>query len=97
MCGPSSVQSIDGSKVELVDGSILEPDQLIFSTGYKIDLPYLSQDIKDSFLNEQSNDIKVNLHNTLFKFNYDSFLYLVKMVVLKLVRIDYGTSDVVQV
>ena len=55
------LQHIDGSQVHFVNGSSIEVDQIVYCTGYSIDLPFLPQAIKEQILMEGSNQIKVNL------------------------------------
>ena len=42
-----------------MDGQSAEFDHIILCTGYKIDLPYLSQPIRDKVLDSETNEIKV--------------------------------------
>lgn len=42
-----------------MNGVSEEFDHIIMCTGYKIDLPYLSDDVKKAVLNQDTNEIKV--------------------------------------
>lgn len=55
----SNVQSIEGSKVTFVDGQSADFDVIVKCTGYKIDLPFLSEDLKKTILDEDSNSIRL--------------------------------------
>ena len=52
-------QSIDGSTVTFVNGQSADFDFIVKCTGYKIDLPFLSEELKRTILDEDSNSIKV--------------------------------------
>lgn len=54
-------QSIEGSKVTFVDGQSADFDVIVKCTGYKIDLPFLSEDLRRTILDEDSNSIRVRL------------------------------------
>ena len=54
-------QKIDGSKVTFMNGETAEFDDIILCTGYKIDLPFLSQPIRDKVLDSEKNSIKVSM------------------------------------
>ena len=53
------LQRIEGSKVYFINDECAEFDHIILCTGYKIDLPFLSEDIRDVILDPDHNDIKV--------------------------------------
>ena len=53
------LQRIEGSKVFFMDGSSAEFDNIILCTGYKIDLPYLEDRVRNVMLDDEHNDIKV--------------------------------------
>lgn len=54
-----NVTHIEGSMVHFVNGSSVEVDRIIYCTGYSIDLPFLSQSIKDQIMVEGTNKIKL--------------------------------------
>ncbi|RUS78357.1 hypothetical protein EGW08_013877 [Elysia chlorotica] len=54
-----NITHIDGSLVHFVNGSSIEADRIIYCTGYSIDLPFLSQSVKDQVMDEASNKIKL--------------------------------------
>ena len=60
-CLFNSFQKIEGSRVTFMSGESAEFDDIILCTGYKIDLPFLSQPIKDKVLDTEKNAIKVSL------------------------------------
>lgn len=54
-----NIQGFDGNKVLFEDGTEYEPDSVICCTGYKIDLPFLSDDLKKVILDEKRNTIEL--------------------------------------
>lgn len=54
-----NVQRIEGSKVFFVNGESGEFDHIVLCTGYKIDLPYLSDSVRQAVLDEDTNEIKL--------------------------------------
>ncbi|WAR28553.1 FMO5-like protein [Mya arenaria] len=54
-----NVQRIEGSKVVFMDDTSAEFDNIILCTGYKIDLPYLEDGVRDVVLDDEHNDIKL--------------------------------------
>jgi dimethylaniline monooxygenase (N-oxide forming) len=48
-----NVRRIAGNTVEFEDGSTLQPDVIIFCTGYRIDLPYLDDKIRKLVIDEK--------------------------------------------
>ncbi|XP_048744656.2 flavin-containing monooxygenase 5-like isoform X2 [Ostrea edulis] len=59
-----NVLNIEGSKVTFVNGESAEFDAIVMCTGYKIDLPFLSEELKKTILNEETNSI--NLYKNVF-------------------------------
>jgi dimethylaniline monooxygenase (N-oxide forming) len=53
-------QRIENKRVYFINGNSAEFDVIVFCTGYKIDLPFLSSEVKKTILDENSNDLKVN-------------------------------------
>ncbi|MBX7256896.1 MAG: NAD(P)-binding domain-containing protein [Candidatus Hydrogenedentes bacterium] len=56
ICVRPWIQCIEGSVVHFMDGSTEEADALIFGTGYELDLPFLSDELKQT-LNPDSKHI----------------------------------------
>lgn len=54
-----NIQRIEGSKVFFMNGESAEFDHIVLCTGYKIDLPYLCDTIREVVLDEERNDIKL--------------------------------------
>jgi lysine/ornithine N-monooxygenase len=52
-------QRIEGSRVYFVGGKSEEFDKIIMCTGYRIDLPFLSENMQKLVLNKETNEIKV--------------------------------------
>lgn len=52
-------QRIENKTVYFVNGEAAEFDTIILCTGYKINLPFLSENVKNTILNESNNDLKV--------------------------------------
>jgi lysine/ornithine N-monooxygenase len=64
--------------VFFVNGESGEFDHIVLCTGYKIDLPYLSDSVRQAVLDEDTNEIKVGYFTVLFKLIVilsDLFLY----------------------
>ncbi|CAC5402816.1 FMO [Mytilus coruscus] len=55
-----NIQRIENKKVYFINGESAEFDTIILCTGYKIDLPFLSDDVKQTVLDENSNNLKVS-------------------------------------
>lgn len=53
-------QRIENKRVYFINGNSAEFDAIVFCTGYKIDLPFLSSEVKKTILDEKSNDLKVD-------------------------------------
>lgn len=53
-----------------MNGVSEEFDHIIMCTGYKIDLPYLSDDVKKAVLNQDTNEIKVSIFKSLNKAHF---------------------------
>lgn len=43
-----------------MNGESAEFDAIVMCTGYKIDLPFLSEELKKTILNEETNSINVS-------------------------------------
>ncbi|XP_025079569.1 dimethylaniline monooxygenase [N-oxide-forming] 5-like isoform X2 [Pomacea canaliculata] len=54
-----NIAKIDGDTVHFVNGESGQFDNIIYCTGYKIDLPYLADDMHSKVLDEGSNNIKL--------------------------------------
>lgn len=52
-----NIANIEGDTVQFVTGEKAQFDKIIYCTGYKIDLPYLSDDVRLKVLDESANDI----------------------------------------
>lgn len=53
------IQSFDGKNVIFSDGSVQKFDLIIYCTGYKIALPFLSKEILDTDYLEETNDLQL--------------------------------------
>ncbi len=51
---------MEGKHVHFTNGESIEVDHVVFCTGYHIDVPFLSDEIKQTVLDEGSNSIKVS-------------------------------------
>jgi hypothetical protein len=47
-------QRIENKRVYFINGNSAEFDAIVFCTGYKIDLPFLSSEVKKTILDENS-------------------------------------------
>ncbi len=56
-----ALQRISSRTVHFEGDTSIEADKLIFCTGYKIDLPFLSEHLKSIILDEKTNAIKVSI------------------------------------
>lgn len=54
-----NIQRIEGKRVYFVNGVSEEFDHIIMCTGYKVDLPYLSEELRKTVLNEDTNEVKL--------------------------------------
>ncbi|KAK3728887.1 hypothetical protein RRG08_053498, partial [Elysia crispata] len=54
-----NITHIEGNLVHFVNGCSVEADRIIYCTGYSIDLPFLSQAVKDQIMVDGSNQIKL--------------------------------------
>ncbi|KAL3846575.1 hypothetical protein ACJMK2_017551 [Sinanodonta woodiana] len=54
-----NIQRIEGSRVYFIDGQSAEFENIIMCTGYKIDLPFLSEDLRQKVLDSDNNSIKL--------------------------------------
>ncbi|XP_013414250.1 dimethylaniline monooxygenase [N-oxide-forming] 5-like [Lingula anatina] len=54
-----NIQKIEGKTVHFTDGQSAEFDQIVLCTGYRIDLPYLADDVRSKVLDEGTNHIKL--------------------------------------
>lgn len=54
-------QKIQGDSVQFVNGETAQFDKIVYCTGYKIDLPYFSEDIRNKTLDAESNSLCVSL------------------------------------
>lgn len=54
-----NIQRIENKKVYFINGESAEFDAIVLCTGYKIDLPFLSDEIKNTILDDNSNDLKL--------------------------------------
>ncbi|CAH1781107.1 unnamed protein product [Owenia fusiformis] len=55
-----NIKKIQGSSVHFTNDEVVKDvDQLIYCTGYKIDLPYLSDDIRADLLDDATNEISL--------------------------------------
>ncbi|XP_060593695.1 flavin-containing monooxygenase 5-like [Ruditapes philippinarum] len=54
-----NIQRIEGSRVYFVGGKSEEFDKIIMCTGYRIDLPFLSENMQKLVLNKETNEIKL--------------------------------------
>lgn len=59
-----NIVKIEGDTVQFVNGETAQFDKIIYCTGYKIDLPYLSDEVCRKALDESANDI--NLYKNVF-------------------------------
>ncbi|KAL4219838.1 hypothetical protein ACF0H5_020249 [Mactra antiquata] len=73
-----NIQRIEGSKVYFSDGDSAEFDHIVLCTGYKIDLPFLSEDIQQTVLNKETNEIK--LYKNVFSPDIGSSLAFIGFV-----------------
>ncbi|XP_077988074.1 flavin-containing monooxygenase 5-like [Glandiceps talaboti] len=55
----SNIRSMDGKTVHFTDGTSAEIDHAVYCTGFGINLPFLSDDIRQKVLEEGSNKIKL--------------------------------------
>ncbi|XP_038050022.1 flavin-containing monooxygenase 5-like isoform X2 [Patiria miniata] len=55
----SNIARIDGRTVHFADGSSAEVDNIVLCTGYHINLPYLSEELRSKVLDDSSNMIKL--------------------------------------
>lgn len=51
----AEIASIDGKKVTLTNGDVLDCDLLVFGTGFRQTVPFLSQEYLDKMLDDQGN------------------------------------------
>ena len=56
---PSPIIQISGSTVTFTDGSKGDYDVIIVCTGYRLDLPYLEPSLKEKFVSEEANTIRL--------------------------------------
>ena len=55
------MQSIDGKTVPFADGTAFDPDTIVLATGYKVDLPFLKEDVRKKIIvDPDNNDIRVS-------------------------------------
>ncbi|XP_076098943.1 flavin-containing monooxygenase 5-like [Mytilus galloprovincialis] len=54
-----NIQRIENKKVYFINGESAEFDSIILCTGYKIDLPFLSDEIKQTVLDDNNNNLKL--------------------------------------
>ena len=50
---------MEGKNVHFANGESVEVDHIVFCTGYHIDVPFLSDEIRQTVIDESSNGIKV--------------------------------------
>lgn len=79
MCIFDSLQRIEGNVVHFMNGECAQFDKIIYCTGYKIDLPFLSSNIRSKVLNEDSNILNVSFKNgwTMICILFSSSFYLI--------------------
>ena len=57
-----NIAALEGNKVVFTDGTKTTADAIVCCTGYKIDLPFLDNSLKDQAVEENSNKIKLFKH-----------------------------------
>ncbi len=54
-------QSIENSTVRFADGTVFDPEVIVLATGYKLDLPFLKDELRNKILvDPDNNDIRVS-------------------------------------
>ena len=54
-----NIANIDGKNIQFTNGHAIEVDHIVMCTGYHIDVPFLSDEIKKELMDDSSNSIKV--------------------------------------
>ncbi|KAK7090381.1 flavin-containing monooxygenase 5-like [Littorina saxatilis] len=73
-----NISKVDGDTVQFVNGETAQFDKIVYCTGYKIDLPYLSHDLRAKVLDEGSNAIA--MYKNVFSPNLGSNLAFIGFV-----------------
>ncbi|XP_076453991.1 flavin-containing monooxygenase 5-like isoform X2 [Babylonia areolata] len=73
-----NIAKIEGNTVQFVNGEKAEFDKIVHCTGYKIDLPYLSEDVQAQVLDEHSNAVR--LYKNVFSPSIGSSLAFIGFV-----------------
>nr|KAG5701451.1 hypothetical protein BaRGS_032783 [Batillaria attramentaria] len=73
-----NITKIEGNRVHFVNGESAEFDNIVYCTGYKIDLPYLSDDLRSKAVDEGSNAI--SLYKNVFSPAVGSILAFIGFV-----------------
>ena len=68
--------------MRFADGTTFDPDAIVLATGYKVDLPFLKEDIRKKIIvDPDNNDIKVS--NTLV-YGIHAQVYIHQLILTKL-------------